>query len=114
MIRNAGRQDGASSVPIPTISDIFVHYLFGSAKYAPALVHFVNAVLFDARLGLITKATIKNPFNVKSCQIEKETILDILAEDEHSRVYDFEVQVAGHKYFVERCLYYWAKVFPHS
>ena len=114
MIRNAGKQDGASSVPIPTISDIFVHYLFGSAKYAPALVHFVNAVLFDARLGLITKATIKNPFNVKSCQIEKETILDILAEDEHSRVYDFEVQVAGHKYFVERCLYYWAKVFPHS
>ena len=111
MIRNAGKQDGASSVPIPTMSDIFVHYLFGSAKYAPVLVHFVNAVMYDARLGLITKATIKNPFNVKSCQIEKETILDILAEDEHSRVYDFEVQVAGHPYFVERCLYYWAKVF---
>ena len=111
MIRNAGKQDEVSRLPIPTISDIFVHYLFGTAKYAPVLVHFVNAVLYDARLGLITKATVKNPFNVKSCQVEKETILDILAEDENSKIYDFDVQVAGHPYFVERCLYYWAKVF---
>ena len=111
MIRSTGKQKGTSGIPIPTMSDIFVHYLFGSKKYAPVLVHFVNAVLDDARLGLITKATVKNPFNVKSCQVEKETILDILAEDENSKIYDFEVQVAGHPYFVERYLYYWAKVF---
>ena len=110
---NAKRQNrqNESEFFIPTTSDIFVHFLFGTKKYAPALVGFVNAVLQDSRQPLITKATVKNPFNPKTIQIEKEMILDILAEDESSRLYDFEVQVIGHKYFIERCLCYWSKVY---
>jgi predicted transposase/invertase (TIGR01784 family) len=52
---------------------------------------------------------IRNPFNLKTFQLDKASILDIKAIDENGRIYDLEIQNIGNESFVNRTLYYWAR-----
>lgn len=94
-----------------TISDVVVHCLFARRKNEALLVSFVNAVLTDSGFPPIKKAKITNPFNPKTFPTEKESVLDIAAEDENSRKIHIEVQILEEDAFVERCVYYNGKVF---
>jgi predicted transposase/invertase (TIGR01784 family) len=94
---------------ITPISDIFIKYLFDQEP--ELLLSFINAVLSDSGFKLIKKVQVKNPFNYKEYFLDKETILDIKAEDEEGNLYDIEVQAAGDETFAQRSLYYWAKYY---
>ena len=55
--------------------------------------------------------TICNPFHVNESVTDKESILDIKAEDESHRTYNIEMQLQGNSIFSNRALYYWAKAY---
>ena len=96
---------------ISPTSDIFIKYLLGSEENKDLLISFVNAVLTDSNFTTIVSAEIKNPFNVKTFPIDKESIVDIKAADETGRQYNIEVQTTGDESFKARSLYYWAKLY---
>jgi predicted transposase/invertase (TIGR01784 family) len=92
-------------------SDIFIKYLLGSEKNKDLLISFINAVFEDSGFSKITEVEIKNPFNIKNFSIDKESILDIKAADENGRQFDIEVQSTGNERFINRSLYYWARLY---
>ncbi len=96
---------------IKPYSDIFIKYLLGSEKNKDLLISFINAVITDSNFNKIVDVEIKNPFNIKNFPIDKESILDIKATDEHKRQYNIEVQTSGNDSFKLRSLYYWAKIY---
>jgi len=92
-------------------SDIFFRYLFGSEENKELLLSFINSIMIDVNFPKLASIEIKNPFNLKTIVFEKETILDIKANDETGRQYDIEVQSTGDTNFRARSLYYWAKLY---
>jgi len=74
-------------------------YLLGDEKNSDLLLSFINSVHEDYDLPLIKSVIIKNPFNLKNLANEKESVIDIKAEDESGRQYDIEVQVEGNSLY---------------
>ncbi|MBN2672897.1 MAG: PD-(D/E)XK nuclease family transposase [Deltaproteobacteria bacterium] len=96
---------------VSPINDFFFRYLFGKTGHEHLTLEFINSVLDNMGMGPIHKVTIRNPFSLKESVTDKETILDIKAEDEHMRVYNIEMQIQGSAVFTHRALYYWAKTY---
>jgi len=94
-------------------SDIFIRYLLGDERNSDLLLSFINSVHEDYSLPLLKSVIIKNPFNLKNLADEKESVIDVRAEDEAGRQYDIEVQAEGNSQYVNRSLYYWARLY-HS
>ncbi len=76
-------------------NDFFVRYLLGDEENTDLLLSFINAVNENSGFPLIKSVNIKNPFNLKEYQNNKESILDIKAVDENGLQYDIEIQVSG-------------------
>jgi len=93
------------------ISDIFVRYLLGSEENIPILKDFINTILEDSGFEKAEELSIRNPFNLATIQEEKETILDIKAQDSHHRIFNVEIQVLPDRYYNNRTLYYWSKLY---
>ncbi len=91
-----------------TIHDPVVHYVLGRPGAEPNLLSFINSVFEDKGEPPVRQLSILNPFDAKTYLNDKQTIVDILAEDENHRKFNIEFQVWNHKFFIERCLYYWA------
>ncbi|MCP4162959.1 MAG: Rpn family recombination-promoting nuclease/putative transposase [Deltaproteobacteria bacterium] len=70
---------------------------------------FINAILKDTGFQPAVKLEIMNPFNLRTFNDSKVSILDVKAEDENRRVLDIEIQVIGNSKYIKRSLYYWAK-----
>jgi hypothetical protein len=66
---------------IAAYSDIFVKFLLGSEKNKKLLLSFINSVLTDSEFPNIIEIEIRNPFNLKSFTLDKESILDVKARD---------------------------------
>lgn len=66
-------------------SDIFVRYLLGDEENTDLLISFINAVHEDYNLPLISSITIKNPFNLKTYAVDKESAIDVKAVDEEGK-----------------------------
>jgi len=96
---------------IKATADTVVHFLFASPGNEDLLLSLINAVLVDAGHPPVAKVTVRNPFNPKTFLADKDSILDIKAEDEHGKTFTIEFQVAEHDAFVNRILYYWAKCY---
>ena len=96
--------------PDPT-SDVFTAMLWSAPKNEHILRSYINAVLTDAGVPPITRATVLNPFNIKDFAESKTIILDVRVEDESGRLYDIEVQGAGHVAFPNRMLGYWSDIY---
>lgn len=92
-------------------NDLFVRYLLSDENNKDLLLSFINAVNEDYELPVITEVTIQNPFNLKSIDFEKETIIDVKAKDQDGHIYDIEVQVAEKSSFIKKSLYYWADIY---
>jgi predicted transposase/invertase (TIGR01784 family) len=95
-------------------SDIFIKYLLGSEHNKGLLLSFVNSVMEDAGFPRVTHLEIRNPFNIKSFQADKESILDVKAFDENKRQFNIEIQASGNEIFRHRSLYYWAKLYTEQ
>jgi predicted transposase/invertase (TIGR01784 family) len=68
-------------------------------------------VLKDAHFPEIEEIEIKNPFNTKTFQDAKLSIIDIRARSDTHEWYNVELQVRSQASFQERSLYYWAKTY---
>lgn len=89
-------------------ADTFVHYLLGSKGHEAVLLSFVNAVRENAGRPTFRRVWTKNPFNPRKFLQDKFTILDIKAEGESGDLILIEIQLAEHRAFLNRALYYWA------
>ena len=91
------------------MADIFVRYLLGSEEHKDILIDFINAVFSQKGHDLIVEIQILNPFNLRTIQENKESILDIKAKDSKNRWINIEIQIAPDNSYANRSLYYWAK-----
>ncbi|MBF9015972.1 MULTISPECIES: Rpn family recombination-promoting nuclease/putative transposase [unclassified Oceanispirochaeta] len=96
---------------IKATSDIMVRVLLGQEENLPLLKDFINAVLLDRGFSALDSLTIENPINMRSVFYDKETFLDVKAKDSAGRIYDVEIQSIGSREFIQRSLYYWAKLY---
>ncbi|MDR0521382.1 MAG: Rpn family recombination-promoting nuclease/putative transposase, partial [Planctomycetaceae bacterium] len=69
----------SSRSPVPATRDTFVHYLFGTKKYEPILLSFINAVLENGGRSKVASVETLNPFDPATFVTEKYTILDVKA-----------------------------------
>lgn len=99
------------SVRISALSDIVFKYILGSEGSTELLKSFINAVQKDSGFPEITAVDIKNPFNEKTFQDAKLSVIDIRARDNAGDWYNMEVQIKPVPSFQERSLYYWAKTY---
>jgi len=93
------------------INDMVFKYIFGSEERRELLKAFVNLVLERAGLPLASTISLKTPFLLKQFVKDKDSVLDLRAEDEMGRVFNLEIQIAKHPGFAERALYYWSKIY---
>jgi len=95
--------------PLNPMADIFVRYLLGSQEHTNILISFINAVFSHKGHDLVVEIEILNPFNLKSLQETKESLLDVKAKDSSGRWINIEIQVDNDGSYANRSLYYWAK-----
>ena len=93
------------------INDMVFKYIFGSEERRELLRAFVNLVLERAGLPLASTISLKTPFLLKQFVKDKDSVLDLRAEDEKGRVFNLEIQIAKHPGFAERALYYWSRIY---
>ncbi|MCC9599669.1 Rpn family recombination-promoting nuclease/putative transposase [Stieleria sp. JC731] len=84
--------------------DFACKMLLGSPEHPAITIHFLNAVL--AGQPTITHVKICNPISGKRYQDDKLSILDILATDDHGRLFDIEIQTTLPAGLPERLTYY--------
>lgn len=89
---------------INPVRDIFIKFLFGSEENKDLLLSFINSVMEDSGFPKIVKVHLKNPFNYKEFSVDKESILDVRAEDEEGTIFNIEVQANDLMYFKNRSL----------
>ncbi len=97
--------------PVRATSDLFVRYLLGSEENKPVLVDFINTMLMDSGLTGIQDVVLKNPFNLKSAQKDKESVLDVKAISNDKRIFDVEIQNVPERFYINRSLYYWSRLY---
>jgi predicted transposase/invertase (TIGR01784 family) len=87
----------------PTVDFAFKRVL-GNPAYADVTIHFLNSVLgVEPR---ITQVDFTNPFLDKETAEDKLAVLDVLATDEHGRVFDIEMQTTLAAELPQRLTYY--------
>ncbi|TNE48373.1 MAG: Rpn family recombination-promoting nuclease/putative transposase, partial [Deltaproteobacteria bacterium] len=94
----------------PKIDFVF-KALFGQEHNKPLLLSLLNAVLDRVEGEQITKIDLLDPVPSKAGSKDKGVELDLLAHDEQGRVFHVEMQVENHQFFLERMLFYWARLF---
>jgi len=92
-------------------NDIIFRFIFGNKKNERILISLLNSILGLEGSGKIIKLTFLNPINLKEYLKDKTTTLDVKAEDNTGKLYNIEVQVRYHTSYIERVLYYLAKLF---
>ena len=94
---------------LSALSDLVFKFIFGTEERKELLRELVNIVLARVGLPLAAKLTLRNPFNLKQFEGDKESILDIGATDETGRMFDIEVQLSSQRSYGSRALYYWSR-----
>ncbi len=93
------------------LNDAVIRYILCGSDSEEKLKAFLNAVFADKGEGLtIEKLSILSPFDPKTFPTDKQPSMDFLAEDSSQRKFHLEFQVWEHRFFIERCLYYWSRV----
>jgi predicted transposase/invertase (TIGR01784 family) len=89
--------------------DFAFKWVFGNPRNSALLIHFLNAVL-DPDVT-VSSVEILNPFNEKSSNDDKLSILDVKARDQDGRLFNIEIQLLLPSAFTARVLYYWADLY---
>jgi predicted transposase/invertase (TIGR01784 family) len=91
---------------ISPTSDIFVRYLLASTKNTDITKAFINAVLEDSDQQPVKSVKITSPFNLRQSVRDKETVMDVKAQDSDGHPYDIEIQNTTSPVIIERLAYY--------
>ena len=94
----------------PKINCVF-KALFGSDENKEILIHLLNAVLTPPTHKRINNVTILNPFNERTFENGKTSVVDIKATDSSGQHFQIEVQLAIHPALRERMLFTWADIY---
>ena len=89
----------------PTVDFVF-KLLFGNPRHSRIAIHFLNAIL--QHLLTVSKITFLNPIQERETEVDKLSILDILATDEHGRTFNIEMQTSVPAGMGQRLAYYTA------
>lgn len=92
-------------------NDIAFKKIFGTEKNKDILIHFLNDVVVKAGKPLIKEVTLLNPMQHPVIASKKQSIVDVLCEDESGIKYIVEMQVAKVAGFEKRAQYYAAKAY---
>ncbi len=92
-------------------NDVVFKFVFGNKKNEKLLIALLNAILNLTGDKKIVSLTFLNTFNVKEYLKDKLTILDVKVVDGTGVIYNVEMQVAPDKSYLQRILYYLAKLF---
>ncbi len=85
--------------------------IFGTEKNKDILIHFLNDVIVTGTKGIIKQVTLLNPVQQPEIAHKKQSIVDVLCEDENGTQYIVEMQVAKVGGFEKRAQYYAAKAY---
>ncbi len=96
------------------LNDFVFKWLFGQEKNAKFTICLLNALLHLERKRKIKEVTILNPFNEKEFKEEKLSVVDVKVQDHLGRIYIVELQVLRDRSFVQRSIYYLAKVYSRQ
>lgn len=92
-------------------NDIAFKRIFGTEKNKDILIHFLNDVIVSGSRPIIKQVTLLNPIQHPEIASKKESIVDVLCEDEIGTKYIVEMQVAKVAGFEKRAQYYAAKAY---
>eukprot|EP00540_Astrosyne_radiata_P001128 CAMPEP_0116831872 /NCGR_PEP_ID=MMETSP0418-20121206/5576_1 /TAXON_ID=1158023 /ORGANISM="Astrosyne radiata, Strain 13vi08-1A" /LENGTH=308 /DNA_ID=CAMNT_0004461167 /DNA_START=235 /DNA_END=1161 /DNA_ORIENTATION=+ len=92
-------------------NDVAFRKIFGSEKNKDILRHFLNDMLVFREEKSIQSITFLKPSQDPDIAYKKESIVDVLCQDEAGRQYIVEMQVANQKGFEKRAQYYAAKAY---
>jgi hypothetical protein len=96
------------------INDLLFKIIFSSPKNEKLLICLLNVILNLENKKVIKSLKVLNPFSVREYLEEKESIVDIKAEDELGRKYNIEVQLLPQKSYINRILYYGSKLYSEQ
>ena len=97
----------------PKVDYAFKH-VFGREESKPALISLLHAVLQPAAGQGIASLELLNPFNEKTSEGAKLSIVDIKARDESGPQFLIEMQMLAADVFRQRALYYWAALYQEQ
>lgn len=92
-------------------NDIAFKKIFGTEKNKDILKHFLNDVIVTKSKSPIREVTLLNPMQYPEIIYKKESVVDVLCEDEQGSKYIVEMQVAKVAGFEKRAQYYAAKAY---
>ncbi len=97
--------------PYTLLNDIIFKIVFGLESSRPVLCALLNALLGLSGPDRIVELEILNPYLDKEHLLDKGVVLDVKARDGQGRLYNIEVQVAGESAYIQRAVYYLARLF---
>ncbi len=92
-------------------NDVAFKRIFGTEKNKDILMHFLNDIIVSDSRGIIKQVTLINPTQQPEIASKKQSIVDVLCEDEYGVKYIVEMQVAKVAGFEKRAQYYAAKAY---
>jgi predicted transposase/invertase (TIGR01784 family) len=92
-------------------NDIAFKKIFGTEKNKDILIHFLNDVIERENKREITNVTLLNPMQHPEIIGKKQSVVDVLCEEEDGTQYIVEMQVAKVAGFEKRAQYYAAKAY---
>jgi predicted transposase/invertase (TIGR01784 family) len=92
-------------------NDIAFKKIFGTEKNKDILIHFLNDVIEREGKKEITNVTLLNPMQHPEIIGKKQSVVDVLCEEEDGTQYIVEMQVAKVAGFEKRAQYYAAKAY---
>ncbi len=95
-------------------NDFAFKKVFGIERNKDILMHFINDILEFKDGRQIQKVTFLKPAQDPEVVAKKQSIVDVLCEDENGKQYIIEMQVARVKGFEKRAQYYAAKAYVNQ
>ena len=92
-------------------NDLVFKKIFGTEKNKDILIHFINDVIVEPDKPKVKTVTLLNPHQFPDIAVQKQSVVDVLCEDEAGINYIVEMQVAKVKGFEKRAQHYAARVY---
>ena len=92
------------------VNDVVFKAVFGTESAKEILISLLNAILDYPANNKITEVTLLNPFSESNYVLEKLVVMDMKAKDSQGRSYNIEMQIVPPVDYVNRVIYYLAKL----
>lgn len=92
-------------------NDFAFKQIFGTEKHKDILIHFLNDILKLKGEQAVTDVTFLTPIQDPDIAAKKQSVVDVLCQEESGRQFVIEMQVARTTGFKERAIYYASKAY---